>query len=225
MSEHHQAQTIGGVHEDARKVRLIMELRRQGISDLRVLSAIERVPREQFVPPSFADQAYDNIALPINQGQTISQPYVVAFMAEALEIGPRMKVLEIGTGSGYHAMVLAQLCLRVYSIERYRSLLKEAQARFDRLGVSNITAKPGDGAKGWPEQAPFPRILVTAAITEPPPALLDQLAVGGILLLPLQDKNGDQEIVRIRRQASGFSEERLLAVRFVPLVAGIAKSG
>jgi protein-L-isoaspartate(D-aspartate) O-methyltransferase len=209
---------------DPRMINLIMELRSQGITDLRVLSAMERVPRERFVPPSFSEQAYDNIALPIEQGQTISQPYIVAFMCQALEVGPRMKVLEIGAGSGYHAAVLAQLCLRVYTIERYRSLLKDAQARFTDLGIGNITTRLGDGAKGWPEQASFPRIIVTAAVKTPPPALIDQLAEDGILLLPLQSRSGEQDIVRIRRGPSGITEERLLPVRFVPLVEGIAKT-
>lgn len=213
--------SISNPSADPRMINLIMELRQQGITDLRVLSAIERVPRERFVPNNFSEQAYDNIALPIEQGQTISQPYIVAFMCQALEIGPRMKVLEIGAGSGYNAAVLAQLCLRVYTIERYRSLLKDAQARFTDFGIGNITTRFGDGAKGWPEQATFPRIIVTAAVKTPPPALIDQLAEDGIMLLPVQSSSGDQDIVRIRRGRTGVIEERLLPVRFVPLVEGI----
>ena len=146
-----------------------MELRRHGITDTTVLSALERIPREAFVPAAFQDQAYENIALPIHQGQTISQPLVVAFMTEALKVGPRMKVLEVGTGSGYQAAVLSQLCRRVYTIERYRSLLRDAERQFQDLRLPNITTKFADGYLGWPEQAPFDRILVTAAAPEMPP--------------------------------------------------------
>ena len=205
----------------AQKIRLLMELRRQGLSDTRVLGAIERVPREQFVPASFQDQAYENIALPINQGQTISQPGVVAFMTEALQVGERMKVLEIGTGSGYQAAVLSKLCRRVYTVERYRSLLRAAEARFHALKIPNITSRVGDGNKGWPEQAPFDRIIVTAAATEVPAALLDQLAPGGILVVPVGEDPATQRIVRIRRTEDGFTRETLMPVRFVPLLPGV----
>ncbi len=209
--------------DEARKIRLIMELRRQGITDTRVLSAIERVPREEFVPQAFHDQAWENIALPIKQGQTISQPYVVAYMTQALQPGARAKVLEIGTGSGYQAAVLARLCRRVYTVERYRSLLKEAEGRFARLKIGNVTSRVGDGAKGWPEQAPFERIIVTAAAATVPPALAAQLAPGGILVAPIGSGSADQEIVRLTRRGDDLVEERLIAVRFVPLVPGIAR--
>ena len=209
--------------EEARKIRLVMELRRLGINDTRVLSAIERIPRDAFVPASFKDQAYENIALPIEQGQTISQPYVVAFMTEALEVGQRMKVLEIGTGSGYQAAVLSKLCRRVYTIERYRSLLKEAEARFAVNKLTNITCRAADGSKGWPEQAPFDRIIVTAAAPELPEVLLQQLAVGGIMVVPVGSDANEQQIVRIRRTGAGFEREALLPVRFVPLVPGMAE--
>ena len=209
--------------EEARKIRLVMELRRLGINDTRVLSAIERIPRDAFVPASFKDQAYENIALPIEQGQTISQPYVVAFMTEALEVGQRMKVLEIGTGSGYQAAVLSKLCRRVYTIERYRSLLKEAEARFAVNKLTNITCRAADGSKGWPEQAPFDRIIVTAAAPELPEVLLQQLAVGGIMVVPVGSDANEQQIVRIRRTDAGFEREALLPVRFVPLVPGVAE--
>ncbi len=211
------------MNHEARKIRLIMELRQAGIADGRVLSALERAPREKFVPPMFEEQAYDNTALPISHGQTISQPYVVAFMTEALDLGERMRVLEIGTGSGYQAAVLARLCRRVYTIERYRSLLREAEARFKELGLHNITTRFGDGTKGWPEQAPFDRIIVTAAGREAPPPLLDQLAVGGVIVIPLQRALYGQEVVRLRRGEEGFTSEELLPVRFVPLVAGVAR--
>ncbi len=207
---------------DPRKIRLIMELRQSGITDARVLSAIERVPREDFVDPLYRDQAYDNTALPISQSQTISQPYVVAFMTEVLEVGERMRVLEIGTGSGYQAAVLAHLCRRVYTIERYRSLLREAEARFQECGLHNITTRFGDGMEGWPEQAPFERIMVTAASTSVPPALCEQLVPGGTMVIPLGSGYG-QEVVRIRRTEQGCEREELLPVRFVPLVAGIAR--
>ena len=208
--------------EESRKIRLIMELRREGITSTRVLSALERVPREKFVPASFADQAYENIALPIGHGQTISQPLVVAFMTEKLEVGERMKVLEIGTGSGYQAAVLAPLCRRLYTVERQRALLREAEKRFAELGLNNVVTRYGDGSKGWPEQAPFDRIIVTAAAPDVPPLLLEQLAVGGLMVLPLGFDFFDQEIVRVRRTEEGYETESLMGVRFVPLVPGVA---
>ncbi len=212
------------MNDAARKIRLIMELRQQGISDTRVLSALERIPREQFVQESFRDQAYENIALPISHGQTISQPYVVAYMTEALKVGPRMKVLEVGTGSGYQSAVLAPLCRRLYTIERHRGLLKAAERHLAKLRQSNITTRVGDGYKGWPEQAPFDRIIVTAAAPEIPPVLIDQLAPGGILVIPVGRSSNEQNIVRItRRDDAEIERESLLPVRFVPLVAGSAR--
>ncbi len=212
------------MNDDARKIRLIMELRQQGIADTKVLSALERIPRELFVQESFRDQAYENIALPISHGQTISQPYVVAYMTEALRVGPRMKVLEVGTGSGYQAAVLAPLCRRLYTIERHRLLLKEAEGRFAELRLTNITTRVGDGYKGWPEQAPFDRIIVTAAAPELPPVLIDQLAPGGILVIPVGRSSNEQNIVRVtKRDDDEIERESLLPVRFVPLVAGSAR--
>ena len=208
--------------EESRKIRLIMELRREGITNTRVLSALERVPREKFVPASFADQAYENIALPIGHGQTISQPLVVAFMTEKLEVGERMKVLEIGTGSGYQAAVLAPLCRRLYTVERQRALLREAEKRFAELGLNNVVTRYGDGSKGWPEQAPFDRIIVTAAAPDVSPLLFEQLAVGGLMVLPLGFDFFDQVIVRVRRTEEGQETENLMGVRFVPLVPGVA---
>ncbi len=209
--------------DDARIIRLIMELRQEGISDTRVLSALERVPRELFVPPSFAERAYDNTALPISHGQTVSQPFVVAFMSEALRVGERARVLEVGTGSGYQAAVLARLCRRLYTIERYRSLLKDAEGRFAELGISNITTRHGDGAKGWPEQAPFDRIIATAAAAEIPPALVDQLTPDGIMVLPVGESGWSQQLVRVTRRDDGYECEELLPVRFVPLVEGVVR--
>lgn len=206
---------------DERKVRLLLELKREGIDDNRVLSAIEAVPREDFVLPSFRDQAYDNIALPIEEAQTISQPYVVAFMSQALELDAKMKVLEVGTGSGYQAAVLAHLCKRVYTIERHRELLIQAKKRFEALGLGNIVARLGDGAKGWPEQAPFDRILVTAAAARIPDALKQQLAPDGMMIIPVGATIFEQQIVRLRRTERGFVEDELLPVRFVPLVEGV----
>src|SRR5580693_2559168 len=165
------------------KLRLLMELRHAGIGDARVLGAIEKTPRELFVPDSFQDQAYENVALPIGNGQTISQPYVVALMTERLELTGREKVLEIGTGSGYQASILSRLARRVFTIERHRELVRDAERRFKALGLANIVTLFSDGAKGWREQAPFDRIIVTAAAPRVPDALIDQLAPGGIMVL------------------------------------------
>jgi len=209
--------------EDARKIKLIMELRRQGISDPLVLSAMERVPRDLFVPDSFADQAFDDHALPIACGQTISQPFVVAFMTQALRVGDRMKVLEIGTGSGYQSAVLAQLCRRLYTIERYRTLSRAAVNRFESLGITNITTMVGDGMNGWPEQAPFDRIIVTAASQDVPANLLEQLKIGGIMVAPVGQSTASQMLIRYVKSEEGFDQEEILPVRFVPLVEGIAR--
>jgi protein-L-isoaspartate(D-aspartate) O-methyltransferase len=209
----------------ARKIRLVMSLRHSGITDTRVLAAIERIPREAFVPMPFQDQAYEDRALPIGHGQTVSQPQIVATMTQALELKPTHKALEIGTGSGYQAAVLSRLARRVYSIERHRALLAEAEARFLELRLMNIHCRCGDGGLGWPEQAPFDRIILTAAAPERPKALLEQLKVGGIMVLPIGPDRGDQELMRIRRTERGFDEGKLADVRFVPLVAGITENG
>jgi protein-L-isoaspartate(D-aspartate) O-methyltransferase len=210
------------VNDAANKARLILSLRQAGVTDSAVLSAIETVPREFFVPEAMAVHAYDDTALPIACGQTISQPTVVAWMTAALELSERLRVLEIGTGSGYQAAILARLCRRVYTVERHRDLALEAQKRFDALSLNNITSRIADGSLGWPEQAPFDRIIVTAAAATPPPALLDQLAIGGIMVLPLGDPDGDQTLVRLRRDEQGFHRERIFGVRFVPLIEGTA---
>jgi protein-L-isoaspartate(D-aspartate) O-methyltransferase len=206
-----------------KKLRLLMELRRAGIGDTRVLGAIEKTPREKFVPTAFEDQAYENVALPIGNGQTVSQPYVVALMTEKLELGERQTVLEIGTGSGYQTAVLASLCRRVFSIERHRELLRDAERRFEELRLRNIVCRFGDGTKGWPEQAPYDRVIVTAAAPEVPSTLVDGLAPGGVLVAPVGEDHRDQQLVRIRRNDDRFSTEDLGLVRFVPLVAGLPR--
>lgn len=211
-------------HDEARKIRLIMGLRRGGITDSRVLGALERVPRELFVDPAFIDQAWEDRALPIAQGQTISQPFIVAFMTQALELTDRTKVLEIGTGSGYQAAVLSKVARRVYTIERHKELMATAEERFARMKLHNIHTRVGDGWKGWPEQAPFQAIIVTAAAPEVPPALLEQLGEGGRLVIPIGRSSDVQKLVRYRRTADGIVEEPLLDVRFVPLVPGEVKA-
>jgi len=208
----------------SRRLRLVMELRHCGIVDARVLGAIERVPRESFIPEAFRDQAYENRALPIGHGQTISQPQVVARMTEALMLGERHGVLEIGTGSGYQAAVLARLCRRVYTIERHRPLLREAEARFRALRLHNVTTRWGDGTKGWPEAAPYDRILVTAAGLVVPELLGAQLAVGGVMVLPVGRQADDQRLLRVTRTEDGLVEEELGSVRFVPLVSGLPRA-
>ena len=211
------------MNDDTRKIQLIMALRNQGVRDMRVLDAIEKVPREIFVNEVFRERAWDDNALPISCGQTISQPFIVAYMTHQLKLNERHKVLEIGTGSGYQAAVLSHLCRRVYTIERYRTLSAEAAERFKRLKISNITQMTGDGMKGWPQQAPFERIIVTAAAAGIPPALLEQLAVGGIMVIPVGVEANRQELLRITRTDDGYETEHLLPVRFVPLVEGVAR--
>ncbi len=209
---------------EARKIRLIMELRRSGITDTGVLAAIERIPREAFVPEPFQDQSYENRTLPIGQGQTLSQPGVVALMSQAVLPDKQVKILEVGTGSGYQASVLSRLFRRVYTVERYRELLVTAEQRFEALRLSNITAKVGDGYRGWPEQAPFQRIIVTAAASEVPGGLVDQLGEGGIMVIPLARPDREQEVVRLTRGPQGLAEEHLTTVRFVPMVHGLPRS-
>ena len=208
---------------DSRKIRLVMDLRNAGVTDTKVLAAIERVPRENFVAETFLDQAYANQALPISCGQTISQPLVVGLMTQALEVSDRQKVLEVGTGSGYQAAILSKLARRVYTVERHRDLHLEAERRFAALGLHNITTMVGDGYKGWPAQAPFERILVTAAARIVPPDLVAQLSdEGGIMVIPVGDVAGlHQEVIRVRKDGKQFTSERLFPVRFVPLVQGV----
>ncbi|MGD9649805.1 MAG: protein-L-isoaspartate(D-aspartate) O-methyltransferase [Dongiaceae bacterium] len=212
-----------------RQIRLLMELRGQGVHDVPILSAIERIPREIFVPSQFQDQSYENTPLPIGHGQTISQPSIVALMLQALEINKRHKVLEIGTGSGYQTALLALLCRRVYTIERIPELAKSAEEIFKKLQMNNITTKIGDGAKGWPEQKPFDRIIAAAVADEAPPSWFDQLAEGGIMILPLGEQGGDQHVVKITKKNGEMLKQQLWPVRFVPLVTeenpALRKSG
>jgi protein-L-isoaspartate(D-aspartate) O-methyltransferase len=202
------------------KQRLIAELRRGGIDDERVLAVMTAIPREVFVSSTFVERAYDNMALPIGFGQTISQPLVVAAMTQALGVGPRMKVLEIGTGSGYQAAILAKLCRRLYTIERYKVLAKDAEKRLLDLRIHNVVYHVGDGTRGWPPQAPFDRIIVTAAAGEMPMALIEQLAVGGVMLVPVGADPVNQTVERVVRTEEGFTREPIMPVRFVPLVGG-----
>lgn len=198
-----------------------MQLRRAGIADTAVLSAIERIPREVFVPESFQDQSYEDMTLPIGRGQTLSAPSVVALMTQALGSDRRTKVLEIGTGTGYQAAILSRLCRRLYTVERHRDLLGEAERRFLKLRLHNITTRVGDGVRGWPEQAPFTRIIVTAAAETVPATLVDQLAPGGVMVVPVGRQGGDQALLRLTREADGIREEVLDSVRFVPLIMGL----
>ena len=206
---------------EARTSRLVMELRQQGITDQNVLSAIERVPREIFIPEAFHDQAYENQALPIGHGQTISQPAVVGYMTQVLELEPRSKVLEIGTGCGYQAAVLSKLCRRIYTIERYRELLRDAEQRFRTLRLNNIVTRWGDGMKGWPEQAPFDRMILTAGARSVPACLFEQMSDNAILIAPVGRSGSEQTLRRWRRVDGGeWTEEELWPVRFVPLLEG-----
>jgi len=208
------------VRPDSGKIRLVMALRGAGITDTRVTAVMERTPREPFVPAPLRDKSYDDATLSIACHQTLSAPIVVARMTEALQVGDRMKVLEIGTGSGYHSAILARLCRRLYTIERFRDLLMEAEARLMALGITNVTTRTGDGTRGWPEQAPFDRIIVTAAAADVPPVLADQLGVGGIMVFPIDDGSGHQRLLRVRRTEDGLDTEDLGEARFVPLIAG-----
>jgi protein-L-isoaspartate(D-aspartate) O-methyltransferase len=202
--------------------QLISELRKYGVTDTAVLKAIEWVPREFFLSQPFKSRAYENVALPIGRHQTISQPLVVGLMTQALEVTDRTKVLEIGTGSGYQTSVLSPLCRRIYSIERHPQLHDEAEIRFKKLALTNITAIIGDGTKGWTQQAPFERIIVTAAAEDVPLVLLEQLAIGGIMIIPIGIEEQDQRLVRVIRTKEGAETKDLGAVRFVPLLPGVA---
>ncbi len=207
----------------ARESMVREQIAARGVRDARVLAAMRKVPRHLFVPAEMVPSAYADQPLPIGHGQTISQPYIVGFMTEALELKPRDRVLEIGTGSGYQAAVLAELAAEVYSIEIVEPLGKEVALRLRDLGYSRIKLRIGDGYRGWPEAAPFNAIIVTAAPDHIPPALVDQLAPGGRLVLPVG--RFFQQLVRIRRTPRGIKQEELLPVRFVPMVGEAEKSG
>ncbi len=205
-----------------RKMRFLFALRSKGVTDARVLSVMERVDRGQFVRGLFAERAYEDMPLPIACGQTISQPSVVGLMTQALNISPRDTVLEVGTGSGYQAAILAHLARRVYTVDRHRRLVREAQELFRDMGLVNIVAMTTDGSFGLPDQAPFDRIIVTAAAEDPPGPLLAQLKVGGIMVVPVGQSDTVQHLIKVTRLATGYDYEELRPVRFVPLVEGIS---
>mgnify|MGYP000982333465 CR=1 FL=1 len=208
---------------DVQLARLVLSLRAQGVSDPAVLAALESTPRELFTPDLFKERAFEDSALPIACGQTISQPFIVGLMSQALQVEPRSRVLEIGTGSGYQTTILSKISRLVYTVERYRTLLGEAEQRFKRLGLTNVVTRFGDGGEGWPEQAPFDRIMVTAAAPEEPKTLLAQLKPHGILVAPI----GRGPVQSLRRYVGdgqgGFVVETLTDVRFVPLLEGVAR--
>jgi protein-L-isoaspartate(D-aspartate) O-methyltransferase len=205
-------------------MEFLLTLRRRGIGDQAVLRAMDEVPRDRFVEMEHVDAAYADQALPIACGQTISQPYVVAYMTEQLRLRPHHRVLEIGTGSGYQAAVLSRLAREVVSVERYRTLAEHAREKLRAVGANNVEVIVGDGMAGVPGRVAFDRIIVTAAAEDVPQALIDQLADdGGIMLLPLGPHNGPQRIVRLTKTKDGVAREDLIAVRFVPLLPGQAR--
>ena len=204
-----------------RKMRFLFALRSRGVTEGRVLSAMERVDRGLFVKGLFAERAYEDMPLPIACGQTISQPSVVGLMTQALAVQPRDSVLEVGTGSGYQAAILSQLARRVYTVDRHRRLVREAADLFRDLGLVNIVAMVADGSHGLPDQAPFDRIIVTAAAEDPPGPLLAQLKIGGIMVLPVGQSDTVQSLIKVTRNAAGYDYEELRPVRFVPLVEGL----
>ncbi len=204
---------------DVKKIRLILELRESGISDSKILSAIEKIPREKFIPENFRNQAYDNLALPIGDNQTISQPFVVAKMTQLLEVESSHKVLEIGTGSGYQSAVLSKLVRRVYTIERIKNLLIKAEKIFQELNISNIVSKYADGNLGWKEQIPFDRIIITAATPSISKEIALQIHEGGIIVSPMILEN-KQIIVRYTKIDNVLKSEIFDDVLFVPNLSG-----
>ncbi|WP_147105955.1 protein-L-isoaspartate(D-aspartate) O-methyltransferase [Tateyamaria sp. syn59] len=206
-----------------RKMQFLYALRSKGVTDARVLGAMEEIDRGPFVRGLFAERAYEDMPLPIACGQTISQPSVVGLMTQALNVTPRDKVLEIGTGSGYQAAILAKLARRVYTIDRHRRLVREARDIFDELNLHTITAITADGSHGLADQAPFDRILVTAAAEDPPGPLLAQLKEGGIMVLPVGQSDAVQSLIRVHKTATGLEYDELRDVRFVPLLEGLGK--
>jgi protein-L-isoaspartate(D-aspartate) O-methyltransferase len=209
--------------ESEQRMEFMLTLRQRGISDKAVLRAMDEVPREHFVETANADSAYADHAMPIACGQTISQPYVVAYMTEQLDVRPNHRVLEVGTGSGYQAAVLSRLAREVVSIERYRTLAETARSRLATLGYSNVEVRHGDGLAGVPEHAPYDRIIVTAAAETIPDALVTQLADGGAMILPLGPHGGVQRLVKVTKGEGGLKQEDLIGVRFVPLLPGQAR--
>ncbi|MEO0946450.1 MAG: protein-L-isoaspartate(D-aspartate) O-methyltransferase [Pseudomonadota bacterium] len=209
------------MNDAERQMQFVFALRQRGVRNTRVLEAMEKIDRGAFVTGIFADRAYEDMPLPISCGQTISQPSVVGLMTQALDVDARHKVLEVGTGSGYQAAVLSQLARRVYTVDRHKRLVATAQEAFDTLGLSNITAIAADGTRGFPEQAPFDRILVTAAAEDPPGPLLAELKTGGIMVVPVGQSDAVQALIKVTRTEDGYDYEELRQVRFVPLVEGM----
>jgi protein-L-isoaspartate(D-aspartate) O-methyltransferase len=205
------------------RMQFLLALRRRGISDAAVLRAMDEVPREHFVENAFVDSAYADQALPIACGQTISQPYVVAYMTEQLQVHGDHRVLEVGTGSGYQAAVLSRLAREVISVERYRTLADAARHRLAALGYGNVEVRVGDGLAGVPERAPYDRIIVTAAAETIPDELVNELADGGVMILPLGPHSGPQQLVKLSKGEQGIKQEDLIGVRFVPLLPGKAR--
>lgn len=209
--------------EAERKMQFLYTLRSRGVTDKRVLTAMEKIDRADFIQGFFAGRAYEDMPLPITCGQTISQPSVVGLMTQALDVQPRDTVLEVGTGSGYQAAILSHLARRVYTVDRHKRLVQGARAVFDKLDLANITAFTADGSFGLPDQAPFDRIIVTAAAEDPPGPLLAQLRVGGVMVLPVGQSDAVQYLIRVRRAEDGLHYDELCAVRFVPLVEGLGR--
>ncbi|WP_293441189.1 protein-L-isoaspartate(D-aspartate) O-methyltransferase [Planktotalea sp.] len=206
-------------------MQFLFALRSKGVTDASVLTAMEKVDRAAFIRGLFSERAYEDMPLPIPCGQTISQPSVVGLMTQALKAGPRDTVLEVGTGSGYQAAVLSHVARRVYTVDRHKRLVNEAREVFDALGLTNITAFTADGSHGLPDQAPFDRILVTAAAEDPPGPLLAQLKVGGIMVVPVGQSDAVQSLIRVSRHERGFEYDELRPVRFVPLIEGLGRDG
>ena len=205
--------------DHSRNIMLREHLQGRGIIDQSVLKAMREIPREEFVGEPFYEGAYGDHPLPIAEGQTISQPYIVAYMAEALELSATDRVLEIGTGSGYAAAVLSRIVKNVYTVERLSGLAESARRRLERLGYTNIIVHKGDGTLGWPEHAPYDAIVVTAGAPNVPKPLLEQLAIGGRLVIPVGSSTEVQELVRVRRVSEhDYRSENLCGVRFVPLI-------
>ncbi|MCG7624904.1 protein-L-isoaspartate(D-aspartate) O-methyltransferase [Epibacterium sp. Ofav1-8] len=205
------------------KMQFLFALRSRGVTEASVLEAMEAVDRGLFLRGFFSERAYEDVPLPIACGQTISQPSVVGLMTQALQISPRDTVLEVGTGSGYQAAILAKLARRVYTVDRHGRLVQEARQVFQTLGLANITSLVGDGSHGLPEQAPFDRIIVTAAAEDPPGPLLAQLKVGGIMVVPVGQSDAVQTLIRVRKSENGLEYDELRPVRFVPLLEGLGK--
>ena len=205
------------------KMQFLYHLRAQGVTDAKVLTAMEKVDRGAFLKGLFRDRAYDDVPLAISCGQTISQPSIVGLMTQALDVQPRDKVLEIGTGSGYQAAILARLARRVYTVDRFRRLTRDAEDIFKALNIHNITTITADGSHGLPDQSPFDRILVTAAAEDPPSTLLAQLRIGGIMVLPVGQSDTVQRLIRVTKTEAGLDYKELRTVRFVPLVEGVGQ--